>query len=410
MKNLLFITPQAFHDKSNNAGAKVINYYIKKFSIEFNVTVLLSYDIKSYKKNIKENELMFENNPNIKFVFCFKEKGIINKFIDGVIKFRFYYKLLQKVSAKNYKTNGLVSNSLNKAISKLQNPNIYDVVIIEFPTLLFQSKIIKNNFQNAKLVASIHDVSFQSLERYLNCNKVWTKKNQYYSKFKKNELENLKNFDLIVVLSEKDKELIEFEIDKTIELITIQPYFDKYNYQHQNLDGICFFGSMSRSENESSMIWFIENVWSKLNNNYLKLYIVGGGVTENFDLFCSRYNNIILTGYILDPLPIFNKCYAMVVPLQFGAGVKIKTLEALASGMPLISNEIGVEGVLLNKDIEYLHCESPLEWINTIEMIINNVKVRQELSLNSKYFMKQNYNLEESYNKYKFKINELFLK
>jgi glycosyltransferase involved in cell wall biosynthesis len=405
MSKMLFIVPMPFHEKSNNAGAKVINYYIKKISLDFDVSVLLCYE-----KNEVDTKIMLNENPNLNFIYSFKRKYIIEMLIDRLIKKEFYYKLLSRISSKNYKTNGLINKTLTKSLANIEDPDIFDVVIVEFPPLVLQSYLIKNKFPNSKLIASIHDVSFQSLERYLTTNRVWISKIKYFKQFKKNEINNLKNFDLILALSKKDKELIETEIGKTKEILTITPYFDKYEYTIIDKDGIFFFGAMNRLENEKSIIWFVENVWINIKNKSLKLYIIGGGVKKELVDFCLKFDNIVLTGFVADPTPIFNKSFAMIVPLQYGAGIKIKTLEALASGIPLISNSIGIEGIEVNNNKEYLHSETASEWLKSIELISCNPELGNLLSENSKKYMIQNYNLLESYSNYKNKLDILFKK
>jgi glycosyltransferase involved in cell wall biosynthesis len=98
----------------------------------------------------------------------------------------------------------------------------------------------------------------------------------------------------------------------------------------------------------------------------------------------------------------------MVVPLQYGAGIKIKSLEALASGIPLLSNSIGIEGIEVKNLKEYLLCKTPSSWLKNIEIIISNSNLHNILSENSKIFMIKNFNLLDSYTNYKNRINNLF--
>jgi glycosyltransferase involved in cell wall biosynthesis len=50
-------------------------------------------------------------------------------------------------------------------------------------------------------------------------------------------------------------------------------------------------------------------------------------------------------GFVEDLDAVFRESCAMVMPLLLGSGVKIKTLEALSRGLPVISTDFGVEGI-----------------------------------------------------------------
>jgi glycosyltransferase involved in cell wall biosynthesis len=55
---------------------------------------------------------------------------------------------------------------------------------------------------------------------------------------------------------------------------------------------------------------------------------------------------IEVTGYLADPAPVFRRAAVGVVPLRLGAGIKIKTIEMLDCGIPVVATTVGAEGVL----------------------------------------------------------------
>lgn len=398
MAKILFIVPMPFHNKSNNAGAKVINYYIKRFSCDHDVTVLLTHWQKD--ENVTQ---MIKECPNITFITSFKKKNLINRFIDGIFKYKFLYKILFKFNPIYYRTNGVFKSRLINLLNLVETPDFFDNVIVEFPPLVLQSDLIKKRFPHSKIVASVHDISFQSLERSINTHKIWISEKIYLKKFKEFELSHLKNYDLIVALSDKDKRLLENEKIASNQILTISPFFDVYKYEKIEPDGIFFFGALNRKENINSINWFLDNVWKNIANDHfpdLKFYILGGGLTNNFKKHCESYKNIILTGFIEDPTPYFNKCYAMVVPLQYGAGIKIKSIEALASGIPLISNQIGIEGIPAINGEHYLNCETPQEWTMSITSVIKDNTLSKKMIDNGNSFINKFFDLEKSYRNY----------
>ena len=386
-----------FHNKSNNAGAKVINYYIKQFSSISDTSVLLTSN-----DDNSDVEKMIMEGDGINFITNFKRKNIFNRFIDGIIKYRILYPILMKFIPSYYRTNGTTKERLVKLLNNIEQPELYDIVIVEFPPLVLQSKVIKDFFPNAKLIASIHDVSFQSLSRSISSRKIWISDEKYVRQFKKFEISQLNNFDLIVSLSDKDSKLIETEISESTPIITISPYYDTYTYRIDKPDGIFFFGAMNRKENSESVKWFLKNVWQGIGKLLpdLKFYIIGGGVSAEFRNFCEQYTGVNILGFIDDPTFYFNKCYAMVIPLMYGAGIKIKTIESFVSGIPLICNAIAIEGIPAQREKDYMHCETPEEWTEAILQLVGDENLRKTLSKNGEAFALNYFNLEKSFSLY----------
>ena len=50
-------------------------------------------------------------------------------------------------------------------------------------------------------------------------------------------------------------------------------------------------------------------------------------------------------GFVEDVRPFFEECQILVVPLSVGSGTRIKILEAMATGTPVVSTDIGAEGI-----------------------------------------------------------------
>jgi len=405
MKKLLIISPCAFHNKVGQAGHKTLNFYVSKFSVNFDVTVLSLAD---YWK--KDFELMIQDHPNVQFIANRKKKNILQRLRDSLLMHKIY-PFVKMFNPIYYLSNGLNKRRLHYLLKKIDNPEQLNYVLVEFTSMIFQYNVIQSYFPHAKFIASCHDVSFLSVERWLNSNKVWMSKKNYYQSFKELEIKALNQYDLVVPHNVKDAELLRREVSFSSEkLHVINPYFDRYTVKATNPDGIVFFGAMKRKENLDSLYWFLQNVWKEVSESHqpdLKLYVVGGGDTDSLKLICEKYKNVVVTGFVLDPTPYFNKSFAMVVPLQYGAGIKVKSIEALAAGIPLISNQIGIEGIPATKGSDYLHCEKPAEWIDSILEITENRELFLLLSQNGKKLTDEKFNLEKSYQDYKSRINSL---
>jgi len=404
MKKLLIISPISFHNKIGQAGHKTLNYYTSKFENDFDVTVLSLAD--TWNDDFR---LMVKDHPTAKFIGDYKKKTKIQSLIDYML-FNHLYPKLKLISPKYYISNGFHKRRLKRILNSTENLSQFDYVLLEFTPMIFQVDLLKQYLPNVKFVASCVDVTFLSVERWLNQFSCKYYKQMYLSKFKNLEIKAISKCDLIVTQNEKDLLLLKNEINDESKLHAFQPYYDHYHYNPTSPDGIMFFGAIGRKENMESVKWFLSHVWAKIEQSEsktLKFYIVGGGITNEFKKYCKSYHNVIITGFVNDPTEYFNKSVAMVVPLIYGAGIKVKSIEAMASGIPLISNEIGIEGIPVKRGKEYIYCESSKDWLDAINLVVSNKSIRDSLSRNEQNFVKEQFDLEKSYTDYKDRINKL---
>ena len=109
-----------------------------------------------------------------------------------------------------------------------------------------------------------------------------------------------------------------------------------------------FIGSLNLSHNAFGIEHFLENGFASILSFIpgLKLSIVGRGASSNLVRLANRFpDHVELMGFVDDVDAVLSRSCAMLCPLFFGSGIKIKTIDALRCGIPLISTSFGVEGV-----------------------------------------------------------------
>lgn len=108
---------------------------------------------------------------------------------------------------------------------------------------------------------------------------------------------------------------------------------------------IIFWGNMGRPENNLAVKHFISEIWPRIKRQrpFASFRVIGANPDPA--LVHSNFPSVSFSGYVEDPCSEFEMAHIAVVPLQFGAGVKIKVLETIASGIPTVCTPIGAEGV-----------------------------------------------------------------
>ncbi len=404
---ILVISPFVPYDNVGHAGGKIHNYYLKRFNADKNFEIKLitfadlseknKIDLKKYKVDSK---IFFHNYNN----FFYKLKKLLFYNLNG--KFNPFEKNLGYI---DYYCERMINNYLNNLKKEGYEP---EIIILTWTQIVLMLPNIKKIYPSCKCVAIEHDVSYLSLYRKYIIEKNFIRKNIKlirYRKLKKLEIQRLKSFELVMPLNAKDMELLMDEnLNKYTKLDYIYPYFTDLSFVKPcyTENNIIFFGAMYRSENYESCIWFIQNVFNKLVevDKSFKFYIVGGN--PNKKLYKYSNDNIYITGFVEDISLYFNKALCMVVPLLYGAGIKIKVLEGMSSGLPVLTNDIGIEGIPASSD-DFMYCKNPNDYINNILVLKNDNDRTKNIGNNARNFIKKNFNLDKSYEKYKGNILKL---
>ncbi len=135
-----------------------------------------------------------------------------------------------------------------------------------------------------------------------------------------------------------------------------------------NTKNVLFIGSLFMENNLQAILWYLENVHpfvQKEIKNY-RLIIAGslGNSNKNtLQKIFNQYNNL---DYFFDHEnldELYEKSALFINPMHYGAGVKIKSINAIVNGVPLLSTSVGAEGTGLQPEISFLLANTKEEFI-----------------------------------------------
>ncbi|MBC8618446.1 glycosyltransferase [Parabacteroides faecis] len=206
---------------------------------------------------------------------------------------------------------------------------------------------------------------------------------------------------IVNFVSEIDRKYI-FEKLKSNNIISITNGVDlnyfSFNNDNRDEKSILFVGNYNYKPNVEAVIHFVNKIFPilKKRHNGLKFYIVGINPPFNF---CS--NDIIVTGFVKNVKEYYQRCTLFVSPLTTGSGIKNKILEAMASGIPVVSTSIGADGInglVTSQNIEIANDSN--EMINKIDLLLKNSKLRHILSKNGRLLMETYYSWDSIISQY----------
>ena len=402
-RKLLFISMCLPYNKVPHAGGKTFNYYVKAFANEVeNEVVLIAKVLPTEKEYVKTLD------EKIKFLPVVSPEKFLKKIFSNIkslnSKVNPWYKYGNTLTKEIY-------NQISKRLSELKKEGYSpDVIVLEWTEMLLFVDEIKRIFPNAKYVASEHDVSFLRLDRAKDMEKNWLKKlyrTILYQNIKKRELEAINQCDLVVTHNEKDyKLLIENDIlEKRLGIIV--PFYDDYLscVRKSNNKDIIFYGAMNREENYLAVLWFIEQVLPLLEDCDIRFIVIGNRPPQF--LQNRQSSRIIVTGFVDDVMPYFASAMCMVAPLFLGAGVKVKIIEALSAGVPVLTNHIGSEGIAIKDKRDYFHCTTPKEYETIIRGMLSGKIDVEKVASNAQTIISEKFDLEKSFKGYSKRIYSL---
>jgi len=110
---------------------------------------------------------------------------------------------------------------------------------------------------------------------------------------------------------------------------------------------LVFTGTMDFRPNIDAMTWFCKSIFPQIIQRVpdVHLYIVGKNPTSRVRELAGP--SVTVTGEVEDVRPYLAKAAVYVVPMRYGGGVRLKVLEAMAYGVPIVSTRFGAEGVMV---------------------------------------------------------------
>ncbi|WP_168581696.1 glycosyltransferase [Gephyromycinifex aptenodytis] len=114
-----------------------------------------------------------------------------------------------------------------------------------------------------------------------------------------------------------------------------------------------FVGLLAMPHNHDGLVWFLQEGMPALLQARpdARLHVVGRDAPESMLAAAAPYgDHVVIHGYVDDLDEAVMTRAALVNPLRFGSGVKIKSLDALARGVPIVATPYGVEGIATSSE------------------------------------------------------------
>ncbi len=208
------------------------------------------------------------------------------------------------------------------------------------------------------------------------------------------ERKTAENADCIVAVSELDAERFRSYgapvtiVPNGVDLDYYQPTTETSENQ-----SLLFVGSLDWHPNIDGVTEFVRHVLPLVRSRkpQATLRIIGRRPSSQLAMELQRVEGVNFVGEVADVRPHLAQASAVIVPLRIGGGTRIKILEAMAMAKPVISTSIGVEGLAIQDQCDFLLANTPLEFAARIDSLFADVQLRTRLGRNGRLLVERLY-------------------
>ncbi|MEZ4851660.1 MAG: glycosyltransferase [Bacteroidia bacterium] len=203
----------------------------------------------------------------------------------------------------------------------------------------------------------------------------------------------------MVLANPNDKEVLSQLVNGSARIEEIVPCGEDFmldwpDLQWENTEeSLLYIGALTWEANADGLIWFINEGWKKLKTvrPAVKLYIVGKDPDERLIELSRQNPDIILTGFVENLEDYYSKCRIFITPLRFGSGVKLKVINAMFRGLPVVTTPIGSEGLPAENGNHLYHTQEIDEFVGFCEELLTNQESWERLRTESRQLMKKHF-------------------
>jgi glycosyltransferase involved in cell wall biosynthesis len=200
-------------------------------------------------------------------------------------------------------------------------------------------------------------------------------------------------FGAVFALGEGDRRLlasVHGESVVHIAVIGVEPTIRRAPGRTSAVRFVLLFGSLDYPPNAEAHDFYFRRVWPALRSaSSLDTLVVGHGVPLR--PLPSRDPRVELRGFVEDAMSVLGGPGVLLVPLRVGGGIRVKILEALAAGMPVVSTSAGAENLDLVDGRHFLRADSPREMVQAVLRLVREPALVESLGQEGARFIEDNF-------------------
>ncbi|MEI6890923.1 MAG: glycosyltransferase [Pontiella sp.] len=297
---------------------------------------------------------------------------------------------------KNY------SHRMMRLVGDMVENGQYDVVIAAYGEMGMY--LYRNPFLSAvHKVVSCHRCLTTSFAKYAETPGVplslRAKSATQLQVLEKYEFEMYSAMDHILTLTEEDRfTLLNHAPQLPVSVIPPGIDFNYFNREHKETPSqpmIMMCGFFSDKSNRDAALWFIEEIWPKVTRKHpqLKCVFVGKGARSEMERAAAPYAEMMhVFSSVEDLRPYRERASIFINPMRLGSGLRVKMLEAMATGLPVVTTALGAAGIPAQNGENCFVADTPELFAQSIDWLLTDQNLAQQVGNRAREMVKNRFN------------------
>jgi sugar transferase (PEP-CTERM/EpsH1 system associated) len=156
---------------------------------------------------------------------------------------------------------------------------------------------------------------------------------------------------------------------------------------------LIFAGRLDQYSNREGILFFMRDVWPSIKKTHPNtvVNIIGSNPPDALLSLARADSNVKVHGFVSDVRPYFQSASVAICPIRDGGGTRIKVLDALAQGIPIVATTIACEGLDAVSGRDLLIADTPTEFARQIARVFEDAELRATLGANARALAERSY-------------------
>ncbi len=348
---------------------------------------------KDFKKLCDSFDIFFIQDDDFSFRFCLKViRNLLSPF--PYIKHKYYNK------------------NASRRIREILSEGQIDLVHLDMLPMATYYSVLNS----VPTILTNHNVESVRLYRWMQLEKnIFIKLFLAYQhiKLRSYEKKMCPKFDKCITVSPEDEKVLK-KLCKSDNFAVIPNGVDIEYFKP--LEGpiipnrLIWVGGMGGPYNSDAVDYFLDEILPliRAKKPEVEVDFVGDSPTKKLKRQELKNSHIKVHGFVDDTRPFVQKAAVFIAPIRSGSGTKIKVLNAMAMGKPVVTTSIGAEGIYVEVDRNIMIADDPKTFAEKTVYLLNNKHIADQIGMAGRKVIEKYYdwnvikmNMEQLYNEIK---------